>query len=84
MAPREGTTRPKKLFPERVRLRREVRPVSVLNLSSPDKPSRSRLMVMIEPFPGRRRYRASSRGKWRGRCVCGTRVEIRAHSQSRC
>ncbi|CAN7099328.1 unnamed protein product [Brassica rapa subsp. narinosa] len=26
MAPREGTARPKKLFPERVRLRREVRP----------------------------------------------------------
>uniref|UniRef100_M4DNG5 Uncharacterized protein n=1 Tax=Brassica campestris TaxID=3711 RepID=M4DNG5_BRACM len=67
MAPREGTARPKKLFPERVRLRREVRPVTVLNLSSPDKPSRSRLMATIEPFQGRRRYRASSLGKWRGR-----------------
>lgn len=49
MAPREGTTRPEKLFPDRVRLRSEVRPVSVLNLSSPDKPSRSRLIATIEP-----------------------------------
>ncbi|CDY27723.1 BnaA05g31320D [Brassica napus] len=75
MAPREGTTRPKKLFPERVRLRREVRPEISGQFSGQVEGSVRLLVAEHEICVGWRPRR---------RCVCGTRVEIRAHSQSRC